>query len=466
MKLNALFLIVLTGFGGSSLSARTYTLPELLQLGLENSKEVKMVFEEQRKVASQVSEAYGKALPSIDLTANYSYAFEQYSALGGGMSGGSSGSIADILHSAHVDTAAQSGSYVLANVLDNLFAGFADMTKDQTASLTLSINQALFAQGKVGIGLTIAKVYREGLEAKYANAVQSAKATTTRLFYAALLAKKRQEIQQESVTLREEVLRLSRIQFAVGKGSELDTISARLGYEKSLVDRQNAEDSLHLTEDILMQRIGLPADPSFDVTGEFIMEPYLVDYETAQEKMEKRNYSLIQLKKGLEVQNQLVKLARSDHYPMIYCGASLGKISQFNQGDAMEWYDNQSVFVGMKMNLFNGFTIFQKTRQAQSDKRSYEVNLSLVQDGLDIGLKNAVNQLDVNHKRLESSVTLLKLAEKGYVLAKKAYEVGSKTLVDLNNAEIDWKQAKLAFHASQFGYLSAVIDVKLLLGEL
>ena len=159
-----------------------------------------------------------------------------------------------------------------------------------------------------------------------------------------------------------------------------------------------------------------------------------------------------------------MKLARTDIYPMVYCGGSLGKIAQFNAGDRLEWQDDRKIFVGMSLSLSGGRTHLHKVRQAQADLRSLMHTRKEALDGLELGLKNAYEQLETSRGRWRSTQALIALAQKGYEISKRAYEVGSITLLDLHKSELDLKTARLAFQAAQFDVHSTVVDIRTLIG--
>jgi len=137
----------------------------------------------------------------------------------------------------------------------------------------------------------------------------------------------------------------------------------------------------------------------------------------------------------------------------------------FNSDEEIVWYDDQKIAVVMTLNLFSGFGITQKIKQARIDKTNFEYTMKQVQDGLEIGLRGACENLAVNREKIESVNALLKIAEKGLEIQKKMYDLGAATLTDLQKTEIDLKNAKIAYNASLFGYYSSMIDIKILLGE-
>jgi len=446
-----------------SLHANQYSLDDLLKATLENSKSIKAVLEEQKKVESQISEAYGRALPTIDLTTTYQHAFAQYSPLS---SGSSTQSFMSILQNRGVDRVSDSAAYILGGMLDYAFGSFANMTKDNTAVVSLTLKQPIFAQGKVGIGLAIAKQYKAGLEKKLKFVQDTTSAAITKSFYAALLTKKNVEILESSVNLNEEIYRLSILRFNVGKTSEIDTLSARMNLYKAQIDLKTAETGKKVMYLALIKQSGITENyETFDLSGDFPVSDYKITYEEALPRMRENNKVLQQLETGLNIQKQLIKLAKSDHYPMIAAQASVGKISMYNSGEEMTWYDDQKIAVVMTLNLFSGFGITQKTKQARIDKTNFEYTMKQVQDGLEIGLRAACENLAVNREKIESVNALLKIAEKGLDIQKKMYDLGAATLTDLQKTEIDLKNAKIAYNSALFGFYSSMIDIKILLGE-
>ena len=461
-------LIVLCGV--SSASARTYTLDDLIRSGLEHSNQVKVVGEEIAKTDARVKEAYGGAFPTFDLSANYQYAFAQYDPFssGDGSAGIGGMSLVQALEDSSIDEDEEPGAYLVGEGVDNMMSGLSEMIpepKDQTIALSLSLKQPLFAQGKIGIGIEIAKAYKEGLEIKAQEAEQGVRASITKLFYAARLARKNLEIQEEAVGVAKEAHRLSVLRLSFGKVGELDTLTSRLNYEKARIEHQDALSKMKMTFETLLKQTGISETvETFSIEDAFPSEAYVLPLEEALDQMRRHNKTLEQLERGENVQKLLVRLAKTDVYPMIYCGGSLGKIGQFNALDNIAWYNDRKVFVGMSLSVSSGRIHLHKMRQAQADLRSFGHTKNQVLDGLELGLKNAYEQLETSRRRLDSMGSLVALAEKGYEVSKKAYEVGAIALWDFQKSALDLKSSRLAFQAAQFDFHSTVVDIEALIG--
>jgi outer membrane protein TolC len=73
--------------------------------------------------------------------------------------------------------------------------------------------------------------------------------------------------------------------------------------------------------------------------------------------------------------------------------------------------------------------------------------------------------LETSRKRLDQARAVGALAEKAYTISKKAYELGGITLLEFQNSEQQVNNARLALNAAQFGFHSAVVDMRLLMGD-
>jgi outer membrane protein TolC len=182
--------------------------------------------------------------------------------------------------------------------------------------------------------------------------------------------------------------------------------------------------------------------------------------------MKRGNKRIGQLKSAEKVQELQVTMKKTDYLPMLYCGGSVGKFGIFNEIDAIEWQDDQKVFIGLSLTLFSGFQRHHAISQARAERNSFRITYREVVDNLEIAVHDAYEKVETNREQLRSARALVELAETGYSLSQEAYEVGMMTLLEMQQKEVDMKNARLAYNSAQFAFNSAVIDLKLLLGEL
>lgn len=460
--------------------AREYGLNELITEALRTSREVKTVEAEIRKTDAQIREAYGSALPNITASANYQYSWETFSPISvdfGGMGGGvDTATINSLYGILNNPTSSDEDSILAANLLGMMMGMGAlsdiDMSTPPNAIvLGISVQQPIYAQGKVGIGLKVAKAFKEGLLCKFDAARQKVKTEVTKLFYAALLSQDNEAIRAEGVTVASEIHRLAIARHAIGKAGEIDTFATRFALEQARIDLRSSQSQLRVALEALSKQAGIAQSAdSFSVAGEYPREEYEIALSDAIGRMLQGNKSIGQLESGETVQKLLVKLSKTDFLPMVYCGAKLNKYLMFEGVDDIEWdtpsSSDRAVFVGASYTLFNGLQRRQKVKQAKENLLSYELTREQAVDGLEIALRSAWEAMQTNREQLTNVRAMVSLARKGYELTKKAYELGTSTLVDLQQAELKLKGAQMAENAALFAFHSAVLDLKMLMGDI
>ncbi len=461
---------------------REWTLDELVGEALRTSREVETVRSEMDKVDAQIREAYGSALPVISATANYQYSWESFNPMAGMMDFSGMGAVTDSaalapLFNIMMNPASTDEDSTLAASIYGLYMGMGALAgleltaPSNTIMLGLSLQQPIYAQGKVTIGLKVAKQFKDGLLCKYEAARQKAKTEATKLFYAALLAQEAIRIRREAHTLAQESHRLTVARFTVGKTGEVDTFATRLAVEQATMEMRDAESKYRVTCEALIKTTGITESvEEFSVRGEFPTEPFEITLEEAVRRMRAGNKTIGQLQSGEAIQEQLVKFQKTDYRPLVYCGASLNKYLMFDEFGDIDWGAEQSadksVFIGASYTLFNGFQRRQKVKQANEDLRQFQLTKEQALDGLEIAVRSTWETMETNRKQLASAQSLVELARKGHSLAQRAYEVGLSTLLELQKAENNLNGAQMALNAARFSFHSAMLDLKFLMGDI
>ena len=473
----AVALFVLSTVG--RLFAGNYTLDRLIDTALVRSKQLASVKREIDKTEAQIREAYGNAMPKISASVNISHAFAQYIPYDFGGSYDSATFVNNM--TASYNQASQDPRLSdderslllklgpsITGVTINQLTGMFDMNLPKnTTAFSLSLNQPIFAQGKVRVGLKIAHSYLATLQCKYDGERRKIIGTVTGVYFGALMARKNVEIQRESVKLARETHRLTKIRYAIGKATEFDTLSSRLRLENALIELEKAQSDCSMAYETLIVQCGLSeSTATFTVSGDLPTPEFNLSLDEALAKMHESNDQIAQLAGGEAVQNELVNLARTDYLPLVYAGGSLSRIGQFDDPNSSRWGNDQKVFVGLSWELFSGFTRRHKLRQKAADRDMFLLTKKQAIEGLELATRNAYEKVRVNRKRYLAMSGVITLAEKGYTIAKKSFEIGSGTQIDMQNAEFELNKSRLAGNALLLGYNSALIELKLLLGSL
>ena len=340
---------------------------------------------------------------------------------------------------------------------------------DNSLNFNVSINQPVYSQGKIGIGIKIARLYQRTLVCKYAEAKMRLRAEVTKSYYSALLSQSTEEIKIQAVKLAEETHKVTVVQTAVGKGSELDTLSSRIRLENARIDLSRSQSNKRVYYDNIITLTGLNENPAnFSVQGDFPPAEFQLTIDDVIRQAHLSNTTITQLKGNEEIQGQLVKLARSDFLPRIYADASIEKIGQLGNmtdiANGSRYSDNQSVGLGLSWTLFDGLQTYQKLTQAKLDRENFILSEESIIDSLDLAARSQYEKVMNSLDEVKAMKGPLALAEKAYQIAKKSYELGSKTLLDVQNAELDLNTTRTDYSTSIFTFNTALVDLKVLMG--
>ncbi len=452
--------------------AQTYDLETLVSSAFSNSHELRALEKEMLKADAQISEARGNAFPDITISANLAHSFNQFTPFS--MPSGEQVSLVDTMFLYGIDPQSNTGRgiYTLAGTVDHFLGSLGSLSSmpDNSGSLSLTVNQALYAQGKVGIGVRIGSIYQSILRCRHREAQLKLRGEITTLFYASVIAQKAVGIRAQALELAQETHQLARVNFSVGSGSELDTLKSRLYLETAGVEYQQASSDLKLSYEVLMLHSGINRDVSqFSIAGTIPEINFDLTIQQATERMYKNNPMVNYISASSAIAQEMVSLARSDFRPLVYGGLSVSKIGQFDNfrgiGSRDNWFDDQKVYIGLSWNVFSGMQKMYKLNQAKYDMAVTEITETQALEGLELQLKMVYERLVTSRERLKSTESIVALAQRGYSVANRSFQVGQISLIELRNTELELNKARTAHNATLFAYHSALIELKVLMGE-
>jgi outer membrane protein TolC len=470
----------------SQLNGKTYTLDNIINEAIENSKTIKIVQQELVIAASQVEENYGKMMPSVDVSINMSHSFATFNTIAlskknsSGMTAVSDvDGLQEVVDSLFVVNDTLTGNILqtlvpyMARTNERMLAGYfknlGEIPKNN-ASFGVTINQPIFSQGKIRIGTRIAKSYESTLHCKIYDEKIKVKASIIKLFFNSLLNQNNVRIGKDALALASDTHAKTVLKFRAGSVSELDTLTSCIALKTAQIDLKKTEKALILSYDTLIISAGLRESINdFSITGNFQVEEFSLPLDIVLDKMRNENNELKQLYGKESMQNEQVNLAKADFHPSILAGASISKIGMFNSvnhfNDIM-WGDDQKIFAALNWNIFSGFTKVQRLNQAKAEREQFMLTSQQTKDRLELSTRNVYEQVKLCKEILGSNEDLVVTAERRYMVAKTEFETGNKTLLDLQSAELELNKVRIDNNISIFNYITALIDLKLLMGSL
>ncbi len=446
---------------------KIHTLDELIEESIKSSKELQSIKKEMEEIQIRIEEIFGSALPVITASADFDHALQKfipYTIVKEEEQLGELGLKA-------------SGKKIAENNL--LLNSFWQPPSDFEYSLSipgnsfttfLSIKQPIFLQGKTIIRMRIARARQSQLVCKYDEVRDMVKCRTIKLFYGVLLEQQRLEIVKTRRALAEEMHRLTKVDYLYGRSRELDTLNSLLRLQQIELEAKKAEADRRSSAEAMIVQCGLIESPdNFWVDGEFPEPVFFMTLDEAIVQLGKGNHIIKQFRGDEAVSKELRHLAISDLLPVVFCGATIGRIGQFpynNNGERIRWNDDQRLFIGAYLELFSGLTRQNTIRRLKVEHEQMLLLQQKTIDELELQTRTKFEQIRLTMDRLSSIRRIMEVASKSYSIAKKAFEIGSATRLELENAEVELNRANLLYNETLYEFHCRLTDFKYLIGKL
>lgn len=436
-------LVLFCGLIAAGFTAVAQQQPDALNLTLEQALEIAMSENPTIKIADQEIEikryakqgTYASLYPQIDATAQYQRVIEKQTM---SMSfGGTTQSI-------------KVGS-------DNSFSG------GVTAAMPI-INAQLWTSLKVSaldVELAVEKARSSRLDM-----VEQ----VTKAYYSVLLAKESLNVYKRVYDNAVENNKNVRKKYDVGSVSEYDLITSNVSVQNAIPNLFEAENSVTLTLWQLKALLGIDLNRNIDVVGSLMdyEQAMLYGYDLAQLNLDE-NSTMKQLDLQTEQLKKALKITKLANVPTLsvnaaYLYTALGNDGNFFVRDAWNPYS----YAGVQLNIpiFAGNAKRAATRQARLNLSNIELQRENTERQLRVSIVQCVNSMDTSVKQFHATNATVDQAKRGYDIAVKRYEVGSGTLVEIDNSQLALTQAELSRNQSVYNFLSSKVALDKILGNM
>ncbi|MCH5330160.1 MAG: TolC family protein [Alistipes sp.] len=413
----------------------TLSLEEALQIALSENPTIKIADEEIEIKRYAKQGAYASLYPQIDATGSYQRVLAK--------------------QTMSMDFGGQTQTIKVGS--DNSFNG------GITAGMPI-INAQLWASLKVSaldVELAVEKARSSRLDM-----VEQ----VTQAYYTVLLAKESLRVYRSVYDNAVENNKNIRKRYEVGSVSEFDLISSNVSVQNAEPNVFAAENSVILTLWQLKALLGIDLTRNIDVTGSLMdYEASLAQaYDISQIDLE-NNSALKQLdlqEQQLEKAVQITKLANVPSLSLsaAYLYTALGNDGKFFKKEAWNPYS----YAGLQLNIpiFAGNSRRAATRQARLNMSSLQLQRENIERQLRVSIINNLNNMDTSVRQFGSSAATVAQAQRGYDIAVKRYEVGSGTLVEIDNSQLALTQAELSRNQSIYNFLTSKVALDKIIGDL
>ncbi|HKK14269.1 MAG TPA: TolC family outer membrane protein [Gammaproteobacteria bacterium] len=304
-------------------------------------------------------------------------------------------------------------------------------------------------------------------EAQYAAAQQDLIIRVSQAYFNVLAARDNLDFAQAEKKAIARQRDQAQQRFEVGLSAITDVQEARARYDQAVTQEISAQDQLASAREALAEVTGQHYPHLAGVGPNLkLIKPDPTDPHKWVATARRQNLQLLATQAAADTAREQIERQRSGHYPTLDLVGSYGdsRIS----GGAFGQRNEKDSAIGVQLNvpIYMGGAVSSRTRQARSQFQAaqdkvVQVRRSTTRETRDAyrGVITGISQVKASEQAVKSSQTALKAAHAGF-------QVGTRTIVDVLDAQRELYRTRRDLSQSKYNYLLNTLKLKQAAGTL
>ena len=330
---------------------------------------------------------------------------------------------------------------------------------------TLTVRQPLF-RSYLAAQYRQAEAQVQDAEASLAQDEQNLAVRVSGAYFEAMLTHEQLALVLAQRTAYTTQLDAARKSLAAGSGTrtDVDDAQARLDMNAALEieARQNVSYTLRQLEMLVNQPVDKLA--TLDVARLELLEPQPNVLQDWIARAETGNPQLQSLRAQVETSRQEVRKAGSGHYPTLDAVAQWSRSESENILNVASRYTNASVGLQLNIPIFSGGYVNSSVRQALAGQEHAEQALEAGRRDLGVRVYKEFRGVTENIPKVKALELALRSADQLVLSSRKSFQAGSRTVMDVLNAEQQRMVVLRDLAQARYMYLIARIRLLALVG--
>ena len=329
----------------------------------------------------------------------------------------------------------------------------------------IGLTQAIFTWGQVNAAIRAAKAGLLSAEEQLRVYQQAAKRDVSTTFYNVLYARELNTLALQNLEQKKRHMEESRRKLQAGVATDYDVLAAEVAVENARPEVIRTENLIRTTRERLRFLLAVErgeVDAIGNLSADITPHP---SYEEAFALAREKRPDLADIRHRIGVNRELVVLANAQDKPRVDFKGGYGwnYLEQTTaSGDGPSW----SIGVQLSYPFFDGFRTKGRVAQADSDLRRIQIDEAKQVDAVALETRDAVNAIQESKEIVLALSGNVSQAERLLAMAEKGYELGVKTRLEVDDAELNLLQAKGSLSRARRDYLIARINLEWVSGIL
>ncbi len=255
--------------------------------------------------------------------------------------------------------------------------------------------------------------------------------------------------------------------FEVGLIAITGVHEAQARYDQAVTNEILAINELDNAWEDLRQILGIRPEKLADLKEKIPLEPPTpADIEEWTALAMQNSPDVKAASDAVQIAQREVEAQRSGHYPTLDLFANYG-VSDSNRDNAL-FDSTRSGAVGLQLNvpLYQGGGVEAATRQARADLIAAQERLDQARREVDKNVRNAYRALQASISAVRSLQAAIVSTKSALDATKAGFDVGTRTMVDVLNAQRDYYLALKDHAAARYVYITSILSLKRAAGVL
>ena len=327
---------------------------------------------------------------------------------------------------------------------------------------TLNVEQPIYRRDRrIALAQADSRIARA--DALYAAARQDLAVRVAERYFGVLEAEDELGFARATLEAFEQQLAQSRQRFEVGLIPMTDVEEAKAGFDLSRAQLIAAENALDIAGEALRETTGRYEEKLAPLTEMHLVTPKPEDIDEWTEIALERNLRLLAARHGTETARREIERIQAGHSP------ALDAVGSFGLNDSMSGAgENRRANIGLRLNLplYAGGSVLSRTRESRHrHQRALDVlererrRAQRETRNAYLGVNSGISRVRALEQAVRSNRAAAEAIEAGF-------QVGTRTSVDVLNAQRDLFRARRDLSEARYGYILDVLRLKRAAGTL
>lgn len=418
--------------------SKKLTLAESIELGLQNSKDLKISQSKMKGSDAKVSEISSMFLPQIKLFANYTR-------------------LSDNVPAFEVITPSSPIPFVISDAIFNHY------------TTRLSFQQPLFTGFKLSSSKKAAEYNYDAAKSEYSKEKNDAAFSIHYEFWNYYRAMQVRDLIFNSLNQIEKHLIDTKNFLDNGLATQNDYLKLQVQYSNTKLLLIEAENNMNVARAVFNKALNLPLESPTEIYTEDIkIESVNLNVEDLINEAKENRDEIESLTFKLNAANENISSERSGWYPNIYLAGGIDYSNPNYRFQPLvdEFNYNWDVRVTLNWDIWDWGSTSSKTTQAEELAVQTQTSLEKLNDIIEVEVYQNYLGVIKSQEKVDVSKLSLEQASENYRITSEKYDVQLVTSTDLIDAEVSELQAATNFKTSLVEYQIASTRLDKSLGRI